>query len=656
MLPKARFASHEIFPGETEMSGLMRAFAWEQTPLGAANSWPQSLKTVTRILLTSRYAMWMGWGPDLTFLYNERYGQMSLGIKHPWALGKSASEVWREIWRDIGPRIQKVLETGEATWDEGLLLFLERSGYSEETYHTFSYSPLPGDDGRVMGMLCVVTEETERVIGERRLKSLRTLAAELGTAITESDFCGRIEHCLHQNQRDLPFSLTYLIDEGGIARLACSTGFEAAHSAAPPLIGPGIDQAAWPVSDLFNRNKMLTVEDLAKRFGTMPSGAWDKPVERAVMVPLQKQGQEVPAGFFVAGLNPYRPFDAEYSGFMELIGGQIAAGLGNARAWDEERRRAELLAELDRAKTAFFTNVSHEFRTPLTLMLGPLEQSIERLQKGTEPEKEEAEQLKIVHRNGLRLLKLVNALLDFSRVEAGRTQVRLEPVDLASFTAELASMFRSATEKAELELIVDCPPLEEQVYIDPEVWEKITLNLLSNAFKFTLNGSIRVHLRREHDTVRLDVTDTGVGIAPEHLGRVFERFHRVDGPAGRTIEGTGIGLALVQELVRLLRGSISVQSTPDEGSTFTVVIPVTGSGTLTPEKTSRSHPRISSRAGDYVQEALQWLPSHTNSDLQGELLTDSGSLDSRPTDTPTFRVMVVDDNADMRDYLGRLLA
>jgi CheY-like chemotaxis protein len=171
--------------GGGALGKLVREFDWTKTPLGAIDEWPQSLKTVVRTLLTSRFAMWMSWGPELTFLYNDDYARMTLGEKHPWALGKPSHEVWKEIWDDIGPRIHRVLETGEATWDEALLLFLERSGYREETYHTFSYSPLSGDDDTVGGHLCVVTEETDRVIGERRLKTLRSLAGELNQTITE---------------------------------------------------------------------------------------------------------------------------------------------------------------------------------------------------------------------------------------------------------------------------------------------------------------------------------------------------------------------------------------------------------------------------------------------------------------------------------------
>ena len=220
----------------------------------APESWPQSLQTAVDILLSSRFPMWMAWGPELTFFCNHAYRRDTLGRKYPWALGRPASEVWEEIWDDIGPRIDTVLATGQATWDEGLLLFLERSGYPEESYHTFSYSPLRDDDGAVVGMLCVVREDTERVIGERRMATLRDLGSDPSAVRTEQEtleFAGRQ---LDRNRQDLPFTLTYLFDpvefedDGVTARLAASTGIAVGHPAAPAEVAAGDLDPVWPVA------------------------------------------------------------------------------------------------------------------------------------------------------------------------------------------------------------------------------------------------------------------------------------------------------------------------------------------------------------------------------------------------------------------------
>jgi signal transduction histidine kinase len=645
--------------GGGALGDLVREFDWTKTPLGAIEEWPQSLKTVVRTVLTSRFAMWMSWGPELTFLYNDDYAQMTLGTKHPWALGKPSREVWKEIWDDIGPRIHRVLETGEATWDEALLLFLERSGYREETYHTFSYSPLSGDDGTVAGHLCVVTEETDRVIGERRLKTLRSLAGELSKTITEEEVASCVARCLGENQKDLPFTLLYLFTEDGSeARLACHTGLTEGHPAAPQSIQLNQENQPWPISDLLSGKDSISVENLPERFNSVPSGAWDKSPWRAILLPITSQGQDKPAGVIVAALNPYRPLDVSYAGFINLVAGQIAASIANARAYLAEKKRAEALAEIDRAKTAFFSNVSHEFRTPLTLMLGPLQDLLSRSQTHLSPTAKE--QLDLVSRNGSRLLRLVNTLLDFSRLEAGRVQAVYLATDLARFTSELASVFRSATDKAGLRLVVDCPDLGEPVYVDRDMWEKVVLNLISNAFKFTFEGEIAVSVHRMGNTAELRIRDTGVGIPAEAIPRLFERFNRVPNMPSRTHEGSGIGLALVYELVKLHGGSVRAESIVGKGSTFIVSIPF-GQSHLASGQLGGSRSLSSTAVGarPFVEEALRWLPDSPDGNVEIFSLQDESLPVPCPPASATGvrpRVLVADDNSDMRQYLARLLS
>jgi signal transduction histidine kinase/FixJ family two-component response regulator len=613
-------------------------------------SWPQHLRIPVRMMLSSRFAMWMGWGPALTFLYNDAYARMTLGKKHPWALGKMAKEVWTEIWRDVEPRIRTVFETGTATWDAALPLILERSGYAEETYHTFSYSPLPDPEGGVAGLLCVVVEETDRVIGERRLATLRTLAADLATTTTERDVLEAVARSLSTNARDLPFSAVYLFDDDGKrARLACTTGVERGTALSPEFIDVDDAAAPWPLDQIAPGRIVVDIAERASSLaaaGSGLSGPWDRPPRDAVVVPIAQRGENRAAGFFVAGASPYRQLDAAYDGFVELIGGQVASSLANARAYAAEKRRAESLAELDRAKTTFFSDVSHELRTPLTLVLGPVEDAL------ADPETipSNRDRLALIHRNARRLLKLVNTLLDFSRIEAGRVEAAFEPTDLSAYTSELVSNFRSAVERAGLELTIDAPPLDQPVFVDRDMWEKVVLNLVSNAFKHTFEGGIRIAISMDNGEAVLRVSDTGVGIPAEQLPHVFERFRRVPNARSRTHEGTGIGLALVQELVRLHHGQVSVESREGVGTTFTVRLPL-GSAHLPAERIAAPPARAPSAiaANAFVEEALRWMPTGEYPAVDGQPLEGGGSR------RQTARILVADDNADMRAYVARLL-
>ena len=648
----------DFLSGGGEIGKAIRSRDWSRTSLGAADRWPQSLKSVVRIMLGSRYAIWIGWGPDLTFLYNEAYRAMTLGKKHPWALGRPAREVWAEAWEDLGPRVDEVIRRGRATYDEQLLLLLERSGYPEETYHTFSYSPLPDDEGNVGGLLCIVVEDTERYIAERRLNVLREVAAEVANARTVESLFDAIRKCLGANAHDLPFTLIYLAEpDRQSLRLVSSTGFPpgAEHPAAPEVIEAGRDNT-WPVSRVLSHAEARVVEDLANRFSNLPAGAWDKAPTSAVIVPIAQHGQAQPAGVMIVGTNPYRPLDDTYKDFINLLAGQIAAGLADVRAYEEEKKRAEALAEIDRAKTTFFSNVSHEFRTPLTLILSPLEEMLVS-SSGSNLVTAERNEVESIHRNSLRLLKLVNTLLDFSRIEAGRVQAFYEPVDLSSYTAELASSFRSAMDRGGLKFEIDCRPLPERVYVDRDMWEKIVLNLISNALKYTLEGKVTVSVGAASDgnNAQLLVRDTGVGIPEEELPRVFDRFHRIEGQIGRTQEGTGIGLALVQELVKVHGGSVHVESQVGKGSTFTVSIPF-GNRHIPAERIGDAKlVPTQLRAQVFVEEALRWLADtpEPGLDLKEEITSssiDTASLEKKPL------VLVADDNADMREYITRLLS
>jgi PAS domain S-box-containing protein len=643
----------DFLAGGGELGARMRALDWSKTSLGTPARWPLSLKTTLRIVLTARQPMFVWWGDELVNLYNDAYKAI-LGDKHPAALGQAAAVVWREIWEQIGPRAASAMRENEGTFDEAMLLIMERHGYQEETYFTFSYSPVPNDQGGTGGIFCANTDDTRRIIGERQLALLRELASTTADARTFEQACALSAVSLATDPHDLPFAMIYLVDAAKRrAVLAGMSGIEPGHAAVPEVVDLDADPG-WPFDEVIRTQTACVVPELAARFGRLPAGAWPRPPERAVVAPIAPSGHAGQAGLLVAGLSPFRLFDDGYRGFIELVAAQIAASFGNARAYEEERSRAEALAELDRAKTAFFSNVSHEFRTPLTLMLGPLADLL--AEPADRMARRQRETLTVVHRNGLRLSKLVNTLLDFSRIEAGRVQAVYEPVDLSAFTAELASAFRAGIEKAGMRLVIDCPPLAEPVFVDRDMWEKIVLNLVSNAFKYTFEGEICVSLRAEQGAAVLAIRDTGTGIPAAELPSIWNRFHRVEGARGRTQEGSGIGLALVHELAKLHGGTVAVASRFGEGSVFTVSIPL-GKGHLAADRIggTRTLARTTLGAGPFVEEALRWLPdAGAGEEDPGFVATGEAPLSA--IRGPRATVVLADDNADMRGYLRRLLA
>ena len=587
--------STAFLAGGGEMGERIRSLDWSKTPLGTVDEWPQSLRTAIGMMLPSKAQICLFWGPEFAVVYNDAY-RPAFGAKHPAMLGQPGRVAWSEVWEagaNLHELLAGVVRTGEAFSAQDLLFLLERHGFVEETYFDVSYDPVRIESGDVGGVYCIVSETTGRVVGERRLALLRDLAARNSSARSAHEACVLTMQALAAKPHDLRFALVYL---DGVVE-ACTPGAEEAHAAALPAL-----------------------------------------VREIVIGPRR----------LAVGINPQRPFDEQYQSFVDLAAGQLATAITNAQAYDDERKHAEALAEIDRAKTAFFSNVSHEFRTPLTLMLGPVEDSLTDGDQPLPPRQRERQEM--IRRNALRLLKMVNSLLDFSRIEAHRAEAVYELTDLAAFTAELASTFRSTIEKAGLRFTVDVADLHVPAYVDREMWEKIVLNLLSNAYKFTLEGAITVSLRGVDKTIELEVRDTGTGIPAAELPHIFERFHRVEGTRGRTQEGTGIGLALVQELVRLHHGEISVESSTEllPGSVFRVRIP-SGSTHPSAETIGARRAGGSSAVGRaFVEEAARWLPT----DSGGDGIGTPSTPEPRPV---AARVLVADDNADMRDYVTRLL-
>jgi PAS domain S-box-containing protein len=655
-----------VLTGGGEMGALMRSLDWLKTPLGPVESWSPALQMMVRTLLVNRFPLLLWWGPQYVQLYNDAYRPIP-GAKHPKSLGQPASECWPEIWHVIGPLIDTPFQGGPATWMEDILLEVNRHGFVEETHFTIAYSPVPDDTvpSGIGGVLGTVHEITEKVVGERRMVALRELGTRSVEAKTAEGACDVAAKTLTAHDKDVPFALLYLTDaDGKHARLAGAAGVSPGQAISPQVVELDAEDASpWPLAETRRTEEVQTITDLGSRLPLVPPGPWSDPPTTAVVLPIRSNKAHEVAGFFAAGVSARLRFDDAYRRFLEIATAQVATAIANARAYEGEKRRAEALAELDRAKTAFFSNVSHEFRTPLTLMLGPVEAMLAR--SFTELSPAAKGQLEVVNRNGLRLLRLVNTLLDFSRIEAGRVRATYQPTDLAAFTTDLTSVFRAAVERAGLRLVVDCPKLTGPVFVDRDMWEKIVFNLLSNAFKFTFDGEIVVTLGQTEQSAELRVRDTGTGIPASEMPRLFERFHRVQNARGRTHEGSGIGLALVQELVKLHGGSIVAESKVGQGTTFTVTVPLWADH-LPPEQVGNDRSLASSGTGanSFVEEALRWLPDELqeNTERLPELPkyqepiptafteTNVGGEDDRPY------VLVADDNADMRQYVARLLA
>jgi PAS domain S-box-containing protein len=647
-------STEQFLSGGGEMGKLIRSMDWSQTALGPIESWPQSLRTSVSLCLSSTFPILIAWGPETIQIYNDSYRPIC-GEMHPRSMGMNFRICWESALEVVGDKFTRG-QQGEGTYIHDQQMFLERYGYLEEAFMTFSFAPIRDESGGVGGIFHPITETTDKMLSARRTQVLRDLGAGIGKAKSVGEIGRETESQYPYFLNDLPFVLFYQYDAvAKTASLLSASGIaNAPQLALKEVKMDGIHANSWPFLTTVETARAAVVNDLHIRFGNFKCAPYPETPHTAVILPIYISGQDLPYGFIVAGVSARRALDASYLGFYDLLANTYNTAVSNVFAYEQEQKRAEALAAIDKSKTAFFSNVSHEFRTPLTLMLGPLEDLLGR--KGLTSDVKEP--IQATHRNALRLLKLVNNLLDYSRVEAGRAQAAYQQLDLAELTTDLASSFRSIIEKAGMRLFVQTEPLMNAAYVDRQMWEKIVLNLLSNAFKYTLAGNITVSLKQEGTYAILEVQDTGVGIPEKELPHMFERFHRVENTAGRTHEGTGIGLSLVNELVHLHGGEITVKSAEAVGSTFTVKIPL-GKAHLPQDHVIEGSKDIDSTAlkGAFIQEAFSLLQEGTQAQSTGDTAKLTGDITTHQdfSVTKETRILIVDDNADMRAYLNRLL-
>ncbi|MDT5202247.1 MAG: hypothetical protein QOH34_3769 [Mycobacterium sp.] len=608
-----------------QMGRLFAEFDWMAHPLGPPQSWPAEVRSAVAVVLTSRFpiVLWLG-TEDLFLIYNDAYIQI-LGDRHPEALGQRGQYAWWDIWQPISPMLASVIATGEATWSHDLMLPMLTAGRRRERYFTFTYSPLIGDDGKTYGIFCPSFETTERVLSERRLHLLNAVASAVMDTNTIDDAANAAIGVCVEQPADVPFIAAYV---GGPD--TADVTLRGATPSVLPLLPKTLAKLTKSEALPRTRSEMHVIDDVASKIdGIHQALAADCP-DQALLLPL---GEGSAAGALLVGTNPRCPLDDQYIGFCQLLADQLSSAMASAVSYEQQRQRADGLAELDRAKTAFLTNVSHEFRTPLTLLLGPLEDAL--AESGADSAL--ANRLSAARRNAGRLQRLVDSLLDFSRIDAGRATATLVCTDVGALTSDIASSFSELCQQAGLELVLDCRSAVADV--DPAMWETIMLNLLSNSVKYTLEGSITVVAHSDSAFCRIVIRDTGVGIAQADLRRLGERFFRADSAHGRSVEGTGIGLSLVRGLVELQHGTVDFTSALGRGTAVTIQLP----------RSVHGKPVDHSPAGlldnQYVVEADKWVTSRPTS-----------PQDAAPVDDERELVLIADDNADMRAHLERVLS
>ncbi|GAA2741242.1 hypothetical protein GCM10009868_06840 [Terrabacter aerolatus] len=579
------------------MQELFARTDWSATSLGAVESWPANLRILVDVCLSSRFPMLVCWGPDLLMIYNDGYRTLLGESKHPGAWGRAVRDVWPEVWDVIGPMFAGVTGGGPATWVEDELLVVDRSGYLEEAYFTWSYGAVHDDSGAVVGVLNVATETTAKVVAERRADVASRLFASLADAENAEDVRRRALEVLRSDVHD---------------HLESEVRWYAPGDPAPE-----------------------TLDDEGRTVH---------------VVPVVEPGLLEPTAHLLLTENPRRTWDPQLQIYAELCASHVAMALSGIRRLQEERHRSEALAELDVAKSDFFANVSHELRTPLTLIAGPVQDAL--AADGLDPE--QRQRFELIRRNTDRLAGLVDRILDLTRVEAGAVEPHWVAADVEELTTGIAANFRPAIERTGLEFEVVCDELDHEAYVDVDMFERIVLNLLSNALKFTARGRISLHLGGTDTGFAVSVADTGIGIAEKDLDLVFDRFRQLDrGDDRRSREGAGIGLSLVRQLVDLLGGRVAVQSRQGRGSTFTVSFPWGR-----PAERAALRPSITPRSAEsFIHEASSWV---VRDSVAAEMQASTGETRVPGPTSPATRpdgvrptLLVVEDNHDMRDYISR---
>ena len=549
---------HRFIGAGTPMRDLVQAFRWEDTPLGAIADWPVSLRTSVGVVMHAVHPMFLWWGEQLTQIYNDAYVPCFGDGKHPAALGQAGRECWPEIWAIIGPQIEAVRNGGEARWYADNLVPIWRNGRIEDVYWSYTYTPAFGDDDQVGGVLVVCTETTAQVLAERRRHALDLLARRLLGCRSEQD----VRNSVAQAARDTPGDLLAVELRRGAA------------------VDSGVDVGVV----LIRGAELQLCAELALAFR----------------------------------VSPRLPLDRSYRQFLEQFTAAVCATLSRL---ESDRALAEAMAESERlnldlnlssrTKDEFLAMLGHELRNPLAPIVTALK--LMKL-RDTDTVHEQA----VIQRQVDHLVRLVDDLLDVSRIASGKVELRKETVPLAEVLNKAVEMASPLLEQKQHRLLVDVAAV--RWHGDPARLAQVVSNLLSNAARYTpAGGHVTLATRIKGAAVQIQVTDDGNGIAPSLLPQIFDLFVQGDRQLDRAKGGLGIGLALVRNLVQMHGGEVSAYSAGEgRGSTFTITLP------------------------DSLVAASE--------------LAAAEAAPAAPLQAGGTRVLVVDDNQDAADSLSDLLA
>ncbi len=594
-----------------EMGRRVTTFDWDATPLGPIEEWSMPLRDAVTLCLGSLLPMSVQWGQELTVIYNDACRDLYGELRFATALGRATLEVWPETVDHVRDHTLATIRDGVPYFAVDQLFPLNRTVPLEECYFTTSSAPII-DDGVPGGVFSAFIETTAEVLAARRLRTLAALGSDLNESASAPEVAQAVMDVLSTNPRDHVAGALYSADDDE----------HGPHLTTFGAVEMSAAQAAL-VADCLASGE-VRVEPIDGGGGWHAYPLRDPEGGRITHVLLLGQPTTLPADHL---LKAYYAVAADAVSVALLNHGELVA----------QRRRVTEMAALDRAKSAFFAGVSHELRTPLALISAPVQDVLER-DAGLSEATRKA--LALVQSNVSRLTRMVEAMLDFSRMEAGRLVPHVEQVDVAGQTRALAAEFAPAFARAGLDFVVDVPDLSTSPLLDRDFLERIISNLLSNALKFTPHGQVTLQLAEDDDDhYAVIVTDTGIGVALEDLDRIFARFERLPPqPGARSSSGAGIGLAMVRQLTRLLDGEVTVESAVGRGTTFTVRLPFQPSRPMGVAGQSVTPRRVTS----FLAEIDSWMEPE-------------GVRPAR-THSPVARLVVAEDDPELARFLADCLS